>query len=84
MYLYLGGGVIVKKKDIIGIFELDGNTTTDETFSYLRNCENRNILFNPGEKLPKSFVTVMTDEGEKVFFSHYAVSSLLKKNESSV
>lgn len=79
MYLYLGSDVIVKKKDIVGIFELDGKITTETTGQFLKYSQKNNIIKSAGSALPKSFVIVKNRDGEKVYFSHISVSSLVKK-----
>lgn len=82
MYLYLGSDIIVKKKDIVGIFELDGKITPEITKEFLRYSEKKGITESAGFDLPKSFVIVKNENKEKVYFSHIAVSSLLKKLEN--
>ena len=56
MYLYLGGAVSVKKKDIIGIFDIDNVNTQKTTKEFLRNAEKNGRLLLAGEDLPKSFL----------------------------
>ena len=79
MYLHLGSDIIVKKSDVVGIFELDGKTTGAATKEYLKKAEKDGDLIMAGYDLPKSFVIVKTEEGEKVYFSHISVSSLVKR-----
>ena len=81
MYLHLGADTIVKKSDIVGIFELDGKVTTDITGEFLKKAQKEGKIESAGYDLPKSFVIVKTTEGEKIYFSHIAVSSLLKRSE---
>ena len=81
MYVHLGADVIVRKSDIIGIFELDGKITPEITAAYLKNAQNQGKVESVGFDLPKSFVIVKTKDGEKVYFSPIAVASLLKRCE---
>ncbi len=81
MYLHLGADVIVRKSDIVGIFELDGKITPPLTAAYLKKAEKEGKAESVGFDLPKSFVIVRTKNGEKVYFSPIAVSSLLKRCE---
>jgi len=62
----------VKKKDIIGIFDLDSATVSPTTRAYLRNAEKNRNLTSVSDDLPKSFA--VTDGG--VYLIKYSVSSL--------
>lgn len=84
MYLYIGSDITVKKEDIIGIFELDGNFTPELTGEFLKYSQKKGILKSAGSSLPKSFVIVKSEAGEKVYFSHVSVSSLIKRCESVI
>lgn len=81
MYLHLGADVIVKKSDVVGIFELDGKITPEVTAAYLKNAEKNGRAQSVGFDLPKSFIIVKNEDGERVYFSPIAVSSLLKRCE---
>lgn len=76
MYLHIGNDIIVKKEDIVGIFELDGKMTTELTKDFLKKIQKEGKLESAGDDLPKSFV--ITSEN-KVYFSHISVSSLMKR-----
>ena len=79
MYLHIGNEIIIKKSEIVGIFELDGKITTKETKKYLNSCQKEEKLVSAGYDLPKSFIITSGEGGEKVYLSHIAVSSLLKR-----
>jgi len=79
MYLHLGNDIIIKKSEIVGIFELDGKITTGETKNFLRRSQNEGKLESAGYDLPKSFVITKNEKGEKVYFSHISVASLIKR-----
>ena len=81
MYVHLGADVIVRKNDIVGIFELDGKITSNLTATYLKNAEKDGRLESVGFDIPKSFVIVKNKDGEKVYLSPIAVASLLKRCE---
>ena len=79
MYLHIGNEIIVKKSDIVGIFELDGKITTELTKSFLNCAQKNEKIVSAGYDLPKSFIITNGEDGEKVFFSHISVSSLMKR-----
>ena len=79
MFLHIGNDIMIKKSDIVGIFELDGKLTTKETKDFLNRAQEKRELESAGYDLPKSFIIVKDEEGEKVYLSHISVSSLLKR-----
>ena len=81
MYLHIGNDIIIKKTDVVGIFELDGKITTDCTKEFLKRVQNEGVLTSAGYDLPKSYVIVKEGEREKVYLSHISVSSLLKRSD---
>ena len=66
MYLYLGAEKIVKKSDVVGIFELDGKLTTPVTGEFLKAAQRNGLVESAGEDLPKSFVIVKTKNSKKL------------------
>lgn len=79
MYLHIGDEIILKKSDIVGIFELDGKITTEETKKYLNDAQKEGRLVSATYDLPKSFVICKNADGETIYLSHISVSSLLKR-----
>ncbi len=55
MYLSIGGRVI-RKKEIIGIFDLDTATVARQTKLFLRDKQNEGKLETAGEDIPRSFL----------------------------
>ena len=56
MYLYLGGDAVVRRDEIVGIFDLDNASWSLHTRNYLSAAEKRGGLQNAAEDIPKSFV----------------------------
>lgn len=79
MYLHIGDDIIIKKSEIVGIFELDGKITTDETKKYLNAAQKEGRLVSATADLPKSFVICKSGGRETVYLSHISVSSLTKR-----
>ena len=63
MYLHIGNGKSVKKKNIIGIFDLDTSTETKTGKEFINRLERAGAVEYDDDDLPRSFVLV--DEGEK-------------------
>ena len=78
MYLHIGFDTLVRKKDIVGIFDLDTTTVSQKARDFLNKAEkNKQTLYINNELLPKSFI-ITTDK--KVFLSPLASSTLRKRN----
>ncbi len=84
MYLHLGKGTVVPKKDIVGIFDLDITSQSHLTRAYLRGSEQRGEVVNASEDLPKSFVVCCDGEKNTVILSQMACATLLKRSESEL
>ena len=66
MYLQVGNGVYIRKKDIIGIFDLDSATVCVSTRRFLSEMEKKKRVTVADEDLPKSFLLVEErDKGER-------------------
>ena len=82
MYLHLGNDVIVRKTEIIGIFDLDNTTQSARTREFLARAEKEKEVVNAaGAELPKSFVLCGGDGEQKVYLSQLNSSTLQKRSE---
>lgn len=80
MFLHGGGNKNLKKSEIIGIFDLDSASIGQKTKVFLRSMEKQGKTRNIGSGLPKSFlVTVSKKEGETVYFSALAATTLAQR-----
>ena len=84
MYLHLGKGTLVPKKDIVGIFDLDITSQSHLTRRFLRQAEQAGAVVNAAEDLPKSFVVCCEKGKNTVILSQMAASTLLKRSESDL
>ena len=82
MYLYLGQNVVVSKKSVIAVCDLDNTTTSRITRDYLARAEKAGRVRDVSGELPKSFVVVASGGGETVDLSQLNSSTLLKRWES--
>ncbi len=82
MYLHIGNDFVVKKSDIVAIFDLDNTSQSIQTRKYLSRCEKEGRLINAsGIELPKSFVVCSLPEGQRVYLSLLNSSTLLRRSE---
>ena len=82
MYLYLGGDVVVKNEDVIGIFDIDTTTVSKISRTYLNTSEKNGRLTYVSYELPKSFVVCSKDNKETVYISQISSATLEKRAKS--
>lgn len=84
MYIHLGQDTVVKKSDIIGIFDLDTATVSKRTRDYLAKAEKAGRVVNVSTELPKSFIVCTREDGQIIYISQISTATLLKRNESGI
>lgn len=82
MYLHIGNDFVVKKSDVVAIFDLDNTSQSILTRKYLSRCEKEGRVINAsGDELPKSFVVCSYENSQKVYLSQLNSSTLLRRSE---
>ena len=78
-YLYLGQSVVVPKKSVVGVFDLDNTSTSRITREFLARAEKAGRVEDVSGELPKSFV--LTESGGKrtLWLSQLNSSTLLRR-----
>lgn len=85
MYLHIGNGVVAAEKDILGLFDLDNLTSSEEGAAFLRAAEKEGILENIGGDfdLPKSVIVTSGGGKTRAFLSPVTTLTLLKRNRET-
>ncbi|MBR2044130.1 MAG: DUF370 domain-containing protein [Clostridia bacterium] len=84
MYIHLGQDTVVKKADIIGIFDLDTATVSKRTRDYLAKAEKAGRVINVSTELPKSFIVCTKNNEQIIYISQISSATLLKRSESGI
>ena len=83
-YLYLGQNVVVSKKSVVAVFDLDNSSTSRITREFRAAAEKAGEVSDVSGELPKSFV-LTEDRGRRTcYLSQLNSSTLLKRWESSL
>lgn len=83
MYLHLGNSFVVRKADVLAVFDLDNSSSSHLTRAFLSAAEKRGEIVNAaGEELPKSFVVCAENGAQTVYLSQLNASTLLRRSES--
>lgn len=76
MFLHVGNNRNIRKKDIIGIFDMDNATVSGVTRKFLSDAQKKNIIESVGYEIPKSFVLYRGGDGVSICFSPLSSASL--------
>jgi hypothetical protein len=81
MYLHLGQDVVVRWKDIVGIFDLETSSVSRVTKDYLKMAQRSGKVINVSLELPKSFVVCASekDKAVSVYISQISPATLLRR-----
>ncbi|MBQ6849329.1 MAG: DUF370 domain-containing protein [Clostridia bacterium] len=85
MYLHLGEDVVVRRREIIGIFDMDNTTVSPHTRSFLKKAEKKKQVTYVSMDLPKSFVVCAPrkGQGQQVFIAQVSPATLKKRARGS-
>lgn len=65
MNLHIGGDVLINKKSIVGIMDIENTSTSKKTRDFLAKSEKTGKVIYVSDNMPKSFI--ITKEKDKVF-----------------
>ncbi len=84
MYLHLGQSVVVRQKDILGIFDLDNTTSSFRTRKFLERADREGRTVTVTDDLPKSFVVCQKPDGKAVIYlSQFSPATLRGRAENN-
>ena len=76
MFLHIGNGKSIKKKDIIGIFDLDTATVSKAGKNFINKMEKEGRVEYDDFDLPRSFILANCKDGEKIYLSRISTQGL--------
>jgi hypothetical protein len=75
----LGQNVVVSKKGIIGIFDMDKCTSSHLTRRFLSDSEKKGEIVSVSDELPKVFAVYEERGSRKVYLSQLSAATLMKR-----
>ncbi len=82
MYLHLGQEVVVRRRDIVGVFDMDNTTISPHTRDYLKQAEQKGRVTYVSYDLPRSFTVCADGKGpDQVYVSQIAPATLKKRSQ---
>lgn len=76
MFLNLGGNISVKKKDIIGVFDMDNLPADSQVMEFLKENEKNNNVKVVGMGIPKAIVVTNDGRCTSVYITTISSSSV--------
>ena len=83
MYLHIGNKSSVRKKSVIGVFDLDTATVSAVTRKFISKCEKEGRIEYPDSDLPRSFILIDGDGAASVKLSRISTLGLKARFEDS-
>ncbi len=79
MYLHLGQDVVVSKKSVVGIFDLETTTVSRISRDFLAASQKRGEVVNISEELPKSYIICRKNGKTILYISQISSATLLRR-----
>ena len=79
MFLHVGNNKTIRKKSVIGIFDMDNVTVSAVTRRYLTQMQKEGRVESAVEEIPKSFVLYSGDDGYRICISQISSNVLLSR-----
>ncbi len=76
MYLHAGNGRTIRRRDIIGIFDMDNATVSSITRKMLGDMQKKGRVESAAEELPKAFILYREGNTTKFCLSPLSSSAL--------
>lgn len=76
VFIHIGNGCVLKKKDIIGVFDLDNATIMKTSREFINSEEKEGRIESIFEDIPRSFVIC----NGKTYLSSLNTASIIRRN----
>ena len=81
MFLHIGEGQVISKKDIIGIFDLETTTVSKKTREFLRINEKKKNVEYIGAEIPRTYIITDSKRKKNVYVTQISSHTLYKRAE---
>ncbi len=81
MFVHIGEGKIVSKKDIVGIFDLETTSVSKKSREFLKINEKKGNIEYVLNDIPKTYIICSSKEKKKVYVSQISSHTLFKRAE---
>ena len=82
MYLHLGNDAVVRKCDIVAIFDMDNTTISKQSRKFLTDAQHSGTVIDITDDLPKSYIITEHNKKVSVYISSVSSKTLQKRWKS--
>jgi len=75
MYIHIGDNIAIQDKNIIGIFDLETSTVSNDTQNVINKAQKDGFLIDDSDDIPKSFILC----GDMIYISEVSSATLRKR-----
>lgn len=79
MYIHLGQDIVIRQKDVVGIFDIENATVKKSSKDFLAYSQKNGQVFEVSRELPKSFVVCEQGGRTTVYVSQISSATLKKR-----
>lgn len=79
MFIHPGKNAVLRKSDIIGIFELDNVSWSKRSREFLRCSEERGEVIDASEDIPRSFILSTNNGKSRLTLTHVTTRTIIKR-----
>lgn len=83
MYLHVGNDIIINKKEIVGVFDMENTTVSRNGRRFLKKAQSDGYIINATDDLPKTYILTEHSGMKKVYISSISSKTLLKRYQLS-
>lgn len=82
MFVHIGNDVVVRKEDIIGVFDMDNTTISRPSREFLANAQKTDRIYDICDDLPKSYIVTNYEGTSRVYISSVSSQTIYKRTAS--
>ncbi len=82
MFIHIGNDAVVRREDIIGVFDMDNTTISRFSREFLANAQKTGRICDICDDLPKSYIVTNYRGTSKVYISSVSSQTILKRTAS--
>lgn len=82
VFLHIGNDVVVRSKDVIGVFDMDNTTISAKSRQFLSNSQKNDEVINICDDLPKSYIVTNHLNKNNVYISSVSSQTIFKRSKS--
>ena len=82
MFIHIGNDAVVRREDIIGVFDMDNTTVSRFSREFLANAQKSGRISDISDDLPKSYIVTNYRGTSKVYIASVSSQTILKRTAS--